>query len=343
METKKFILDVIQEAVHSGARLIKICELLQISRRTIQRWKNECREDARKGAAKHVANKLSQNERNEIIKIACSEPYFDLTPYEIVPLIAQNGIYLASESTFYRIFRENSLLQLRVNRKQSSRKSKPDELKATGPDQVYNWDITYMNSNIRGKYFYCYTIIDIWTRKIIGWEIHEEESAEHSSRLFKKLSDEKNLKGLHLHSDNGGPMKGATMLATLYSLNIIPSFSRPRVSNDSPYIESYFKTLKTMPSYPGWFATIEDAIEWMEKFVCWYNNEHLHSSIGYVTPVQRETGEDTKIFAKRNKVLLKAKSEHPERWSSKIRQWKKIDVVFLNPDDERKQIKNNAA
>ena len=151
-------------------------------------------------------------------------------------------------------------------------------------------------------YFYLYTIIDVWSRKIVGWSIENSENYEHSEHLFKRVMKAHDLKKVFLHSDNGNPMKAGTMLMTLYKLGIIPSFSRPRVSNDNAYIESFFKTLKYMKSYPKYFETIIDAQYWVADFLDWYNDRHLHSSIAYVTPNQKHSGEAESIIAARNEV-----------------------------------------
>jgi putative transposase len=150
--------------------------------------------------------------------------------------------------------------------------------------------------------------------------------------LFLRLKARMDLRGVHLHSDNGGPMKGLSFLALLYYLGVSTSFSRPRVSNDNPFIESFFKTLKYTVGYPGRFRDIEHAKEWMADFIDWYNTVHLHSALGYVTPQQRRTGADRKLFSMRNATVAKARAAHPERWGSRSpRQWISESGVTLNP------------
>ena len=166
----------------------------------------------------------------------------------------------------------------------------------------------------------------------VGWEIHEYESVDIASDMFKRLKTKYNVKGVRLHSDNGNPMRGATMIITLHSLGVIPSFSRPRVSNDNPFIESLFSTMKYTAGYPGRFKSLQHSREWMSEFVNWYNTKHRHSAIGYVTPEQRGSGVDLEIFKKRNEVIEAARKKHPERWVKKIRKWENVDIVLLNPD-----------
>jgi transposase InsO family protein len=310
--------------------------------RTIQRWEKDVVGDKRCFASRIPANKLTRAERDRVIDICCNERFYDMTPHEIVPILAEEGVYIASESTYYRILRSEGLLKHRSESKPGSKRHKPEELKATGPDQVWSWDITYLLTSIKGIYYYLYMFEDIWSRAIIGWDIYEEESAELASSLMARISIDRDVHGVRLHSDNGSPMKGATMLATLQRLNVLPSFSRPRVSNDNPYSESLFRTLKYTTGYPRSFDSIEDARKWVAGFVDWYNNEHRHSGIKYVTPMQRHNGIDKAILAKRKNTYVNAQLKHPERWSKKIRDWSWIKEVHLNPDAQKDSTKKAA-
>lgn len=335
---RKLAVELIEEAVTNGARLFKACEVLEISTPTFYRWKNGGRMDKRKGARKRVARKLSEEERQKIIDVACEERFKDSTPYEIVAILLDEGIYLASVKTFYRILGEAGLIHHRGNSRPGHKQSRPEELKATGPDQVYSWDITWLPTCVRGLFLFAYMIIDVWSRKVVGWEIHTEESAKIAEDMFKRLAREKNLKGVKLHSDNGHPMKGSMLLVTLHLMGVLPSFSRPRVSNDNPFIESFFKTVKFTPGYPGRFRDIEHARGWMADFVDWYNTEHRHSGIGYITPEQRHSGQVKKIMRFRNEVMDEARKQHPERFSGKPVRWSEHPVVYLNPSVETRHI-----
>jgi len=220
----------------------------------------------------------------------------------------------------------------------ANRVSQPKEHLASGPNQVYSWDITYLKSAIRGCFFYLYLFMDIYSRKIVGWEVHAEESSESAGDLLTKIYLKEglgNLPDIALHSDNGSPMKGATMLATMQKLGVMPSFSRPSVSNDNPYSESLFKTMKYVPAFPDQpFSSLDEARDWVKSFVFWYNEEHLHSEIQYVTPGQRHRGEDIAILAHRKRVYEAAKDRHPERWSKETRNWDPVDTVSLNPSNK---------
>jgi len=341
-EERQDVVQLIKEAAESGARKNMACDVLNIHLRTIQRWEKDVIGDKRNFASTEPINRLTQAERDKVIEISCSERFRDMTPHEIVPILAEEGVYIASESTYYRVLRSEGLLKHRSESKPGSKRHKPEELKATGPDQVWSWDITYLLSNIKGMYYYLYMFEDIWSRAIVGWEVHEEESAKHASSLMGRISNDRNVYGVKLHSDNGSPMKGATMLATLRRLKVLPSFSRPQVSNDNPYSESLFRTLKYNVGYPRSFHSIEEAREWVAGFVDWYNNEHRHSGIKYVTPQQRHNGKDKVILEKRKETYRKAKLKHPERWSRKIRDWSWIEEVYLNPDAQNNSL-NRAA
>ena len=329
---------LINEAVVTGAIKDEACKALGYDIRTIQRWDKNIEGDRRTTRIFVPMNALTAEERARIICYSCSERFRDMTPNEIVPTLAEEGLYIGSESSFYRILKEAGLLHHRSETKPRTTRHQPKEFETNGPEQVWSWDITYLPSDIKGKYFYLYMFEDIWDRLIVGAKVHNDESADNAARMMSEIGKDVNLKGLYLHSDNGGPMKGATMLATLQRLQVVPSFSRPSVSNDNPYSESLFKTMKYNVKYPGHFKTLEDAQEWVNNFVEWYNNKHLHSGINYVTPMQRHTGKDKVILQNRANTYELAKSEHPERWSKNSKEWVWQKSVFLNPNKVKKVI-----
>lgn len=335
---------MIEEAILNGSRSAIACDDMRIDVKTFKRWKNDI-EDKRKGPRSAPSNKLSEDEKNEVIRLSTSKEYVDLAPTQIVPLLADRGVYIASESTFYKILKEKKLLKHRGKSKGKST-NRPTPLVATSPNEIYSWDITYLKSNVAGSFYYLYMFMDIYSRKIVGFEVFEKESMENSSMMIERICVQENVikNQLILHSDNGGAMKGATMLATLQKLGVIPSFSRPRVSDDNPYSESLFKTLKYCPQYPTRpFGLLQEANAWVEKFVFWYNNIHLHSGIKFVTPASRHRGEDKIILEKRKKVYEEAKNKNPNRWSGNTRNWNKIDKVFLNYLQEEKNNDMNLA
>jgi transposase InsO family protein len=321
--------------------------MVGISVRTAQRWQKqgEGGQDGRMGPRRVPGNKLSEREQQEVLKIANSTEYKELSPKQIVPRLADQGQYVASESSFYRILRKQGQMTHREPSRPASQ-NRPEAFVATGANQVYTWDITYLRSSLKGVFFYLYMIVDIWSRKIVGWEVHEQESMEYASLLMERSCEALGVDpaGLILHSDNGGPMKGSTMLATLQWLGIVPSFSRPRVSDDNPYSEALFRTLKYRPEYPRRpFETIEEARQWVRWFVRWYNTEHLHSAIRFVTPDDRHFGREPEILENRRRVYEEARRRHPERWSGSIRNWAPVGAVWLNPQDRAQAIEQKVA
>ena len=317
-----------------GARLRPICRVLGLSLRTLERWQaSSDNEDRRRGPLQGPVNKLSTEECQSILHLCCSPEFVDQTPRQIVIRLADRGTYLASESSFYRILRAHELLAHR-GKARAPRYVRPKELLATRPNQVWSWDITYLRTQVVGIFFYLYLVMDIYSRKILSWHLDIRQSEKASSTLIKKTCEQENVKEneLFIHSDNGGPMRGSTMLATLQKLGVIPSFSRPHVSNDNAFSEALFKTLKYHPIYPLHpFKNLNEAKSWVERFVSWYNFEHLHSQISYVTPQSRYLGEDRMILEKRSGVYLEAKARTPQRWSKNIRRWEAKPFVVLNP------------
>jgi len=339
------IMQWVEEASAAGARAHKACELLGIAPRTLQRWRQcgELVDDARSTRSYVPANKLSNQEREQIIAVANREEFAHLPPSQIVPQLADRGEYMASESTFYRVLREAGQLKHR-QASRAARAHKPRPLEANAPNQIYSWDITYLKTSIRGIFLYLYLFMDIYSRKIVGWQVYEDESSAWAADILRDITQREGItpEQITLHSDNGGPMKGASMLATLQALGIMPSFSRPAVSNDNPYSESLFKTLKYRPEYPAQpFADVTEARQWVSGFVDWYNFEHRHSAIQFVTPAQRHAGLDTAILAKRQALYQAAKARHPERWSRQTRNWQPLQVVYLNPNKTDRNVTRN--
>lgn len=332
-EEKQDILDFVQFYVILGiVRLAILCMHIGISERTIQRWSKEGIDDKREGAQKRVVRKLTEDERDEVYQVACSAEYKDLNPHEIYNSLLDKGIYLASESTFYRILRERNALTHRQETKKASSRKKPAELKATAKNQVWMWDITWLKSSVQGKYYYAYVIEDLYDRSIVSWAIHENESTEHATALFQEATRKENATPEFVHSDNGNAMKGLTLVAFYYRLGIVPSFSRPRVSDDNPFIESFFKTLKYSCGYPRFFTDLAHVRRWFATFIDWYNTKHMHSGLSYVTPFQKRNGQHQSIFAQRNTVIAVAKEAHPERWGSRnAKQYHAALMEMLNP------------
>ena len=334
---KQDILDFIDFYVVLGIVQQKtLCKYLGISVRTIQRWRKNGTTDKRKGSERKIPRKLSPEERLKIYQELCSAEYKDMNPHEIYNSLLDKGIYLASSRTFYRILHEYKSIYHRTEDRKGNSKYKPDELKATAPNQVWMWDITWLKTDVRGIYYYAYVIEDLYDRSIVGWMIFDNESDAHAAELFEATCIKENCHPDYVHSDNGEPMKGITLCAFYYRLGIIPSFSRPRVSDDNPYIESFFKTTKYKAGYPKCFHSLKESRDWFSNFIDWYNNEHRHSSLQYVTPMEKRKGKHFAIFKNRNSVLEKAKAEHSERWGTRAtKQYVVKTVEILNPHERK--------
>jgi len=327
------VLELVATAVTEGSRQDKACEVVGVDERTLQRWQlPKTLTDNRHGPVTTPQNKLSELERENILKVASSLEFCNKSPHQIVPSLADLGKYIASESSFYRVLKASNQLAHR-GRGKIKQMARPRAHEVTAPLQLLSWDITYLMSQIRGQYFYLYLFLDVFSRKAVGAEVHDCESMEYSSLLIDKICKSEGIEKnqISVHADNGGPMKGATMLATMQRLGIMPSFSRPSVSNDNPFSESMFKTLKYCPLYPTKpFASLEAARAWVIVFIDWYNNVHLHSSISFTTPASRHDGTDVAILQNREIVYQEAQKRNPSRWSGETRNWKKIESVKLN-------------
>jgi putative transposase len=324
---------LIEEAVASGARLGKACEVVGLSTRTLERWRaDQACIDRRAGPRHSPSHQLSAAEKRKILEIANSPEFRDKGPKQIVPTLADRGEYIASEASFYRVLREAGLLKHR-GRARPATEHRPKELIASKPNEIWCWDITYLRAATRGTFYFLYLIVDVFSRKIVASSVEIEESQLLAAALITRATREQRVRGtaLVLHADNGGPMKGSTMVATLQRLGIVPSFSRPRVSDDNAYAEALFKTLKYRPEYPRRpFESLEAARRWVDDFVAWYNGEHLHSAIRYVTPDDRHAGRDAAVLAQRREVYRQAKTRTPRRWSRDIRNWNPVGDVALN-------------
>jgi len=340
------VLALIDAAVAAGARQARACAVLGLSARTLQRWRRDGLQDGRCEAVRPPpANTLTAAERAQLLALLCAPAYRDLSPPQIVPRLADAGIYLASEATLYRLLREAKLLRHRQRSRPGSSRG-PRHHEASGPNRVWSWDISYLPTPVRGLFFYLYLVVDLYSRKIVGWQVHDQESSAAASALLTEACQVEGVARdqLVLHADNGAPMKGATLLATLQVLGVMPSFSRPSVSDDNPFSEALFRTVKYRPWYPERpFASLTEARAWVERFVAWYNHEHRHSGIRYVTPQQRHAGEDHALLAHRRAVYEAARARQPARWSRQTRDWTPVGSVWLNPPRHRDDQKDAAS
>lgn len=340
LDTRHALLALLCEACDAGARWARACAQIGLNLRTVQRWQHPQAHhgdlrasDQRKPCT--PPNTLSEAERLGALELLNSAEFKDLSPSQIVPRLADQGRYVASESTLYRLLRDSGQLTHRRLERAPHPRSKPRALVACEPDRIYCWDITYLPTEVRGIHFYLYLFVDLFSRKIVGWQVYDSESTEQASALLQDICQRQGIQPaqLSVHSDNGSPMRGETMLATMQRLGIAPSRSRPGVSNDNPYSESLFKTLKYRPDLPVKpFADLLQARRWVTKLVDWYNSEHRHSGISFVTPDQRHGLLDASLLQARHEVYEAARQRHPNRWSKHTRDWSRKDRVHLNPD-----------
>jgi putative transposase len=332
------IFEVIGEAQRNGARLSAACHVLGISARTLERWRGRPDgDDRRVGPHRRAANALTQAEEARVLAVMESERYGGLSPKQLVPQLADEGLYLASESTMYRLQRRHGMSRRkrRATRSQVTRSSTTH--RATAPNQVWSWDITWLPTVVRGRFLFLYLVMDVWSRRIVGWTVATRESPDIAAELIQRVcrNDGIDPRGLVLHSDNGKPMRGATMVSTLQWLGIVPSFSRPHVSNDNPYSEALFRTLKHAPTYPRMpFVDANGASRWVASFVDWYNSEHRHSAIRYVTPDERHYGHERDVLAARSDLYSRARAANPERWTRSARDWSPVGLIVLNPEPQ---------
>lgn len=339
---REHTLQLIAEAARAGARVAMACELMGLDESTYYRWKQSLRQSGscadRRPKARHQrpGHALSDEECQAVLAMLSSPEYADLSVRQIVPLhMDRHGQFLASESTCCRLLRRHRLNAHRGRSRPARHRKPPATHAACGPNEVWSWDITYLRGSIRGLFFYLYAIIDIWDRSIVGFEIFDRESSALAAQLLERTCHRQgrlSTQPLVLHCDNGSPMKGPEYRAAVQRLGITPSHSRPRVSDDNPFSEAWFRTLKYLPSYPAeGFADLSAARSWAAAAVQRYNGSMLHSGIGYVTPLQRRHGEDQGILDRRREVLEAHCARHPRRFSRGLRDLSWTQTVFLNP------------
>jgi transposase InsO family protein len=352
------VVELIGEANAAGAGLVSACVEIGISLRTLKRWRKAFvgdgdGKDRRKGSPRLVVHRLSEEERQRIL-LTCNQPeYASLPPGQIVPALADQGLYIGSESSFYRVLHQARQCHRRGRARLPQEPRSVPRLMANRPNAVWSWDITYLPTTVRGVWLYLYLVVDVGTRKVVAWDVAEAESAEIAADLVQWACLKERYRRprgfsanqcpqppLILHADNGNAMRGATLEARLEEMGVLRSFSRPKVSNDNPYSESLFRTVKYRPDYPSRpFASKDEACEWVAAFVDWYNYRHRHSGIKFVTPHQRHSGAATAICQQRAEVYEKARRANPTRWSRTTRCWHQPEEVWINkPPEEQDPI-----
>jgi len=341
LEDRQALARDIDAAQSAGARLRPACEIAGIDPRTLQRWKARQGLSAGDGRPQAIrptpSHALSPQERAALLAVANEPRFASVPPARIVPMLADEGVYLGSESSMARVLRTHGQNTRRGRAKTPKATRPPTTHIATGPGQVWCWDMTYLPAVVMGRWFYLYLILDLYSRKIVGAEVHDRDDADHAAHLVRRTALAESIATLEtkpvLHGDNGSTLKATTVLAMLQWLGVKPSYSRPRVSDDNAYAEALFRTAKYRPEFPAkGFASLDDARAWAAEFVHWYNEDHRHSGIRYVSPQQRHCGQDRAILAARHALYAQAKQRHPARWSGNTRDWSHVGVVTLNPE-----------
>ena len=331
----------IEAARKAGARLHQACEVAGITARTLQRWNAHQGLESGDGRPEALrpmpAHALTEAERAQVLSVANEPRFADVPPARIVPMLADEGVYVASESSFARVLRAHGQTEHRGRAKAPKDGRPPTTHIATAPRQVWCWDMTYLPATVIGQWFHLYLILDLYSRKIVGWEVHDSDDSIHAAHLVRRTALAEGIATLPikpvLHGDNGATLKATTVLAMLYWLGVKPSYSRPRVSDDNAYAESLFRTAKYRPEFPAkGFVDLAAARAWATNFVRWYNVDHRHSGIRYVSPAQRHAGDDHAILAARHELYVQARERHPARWSGETRNWTPIGAVTLNPE-----------
>lgn len=333
-EDRQRLLALIEQAVSSGARLVKACALVGLSPRTLQRWRlSGPAADGRRRRRARPANSLSPVEEAHLRELLESGDYRGLSPRQLVPRLADEGQYLASESTIYRLLRRGRPHPQQPSRTPRERTSRAHQV-VDRPNRVWCWDISYLKSPTRGAFFYLYLVMDVFSRRIMGWDVHPRESMWQAARFMSRAIRESGAprEGLVLHSDNGGPMRGSPLSSALRLLGVAQSFSRPRVPNDNPFSEALFRTMKQRPTYPARaFASLEHARAWVASFVAWFNGVHRHSALGFVTPDERYFGTERQVLERRRALYARALALRPQRWSGPPRDWSPRCAVWFRP------------
>lgn len=345
---RRHILSLVDEAMEKGASETACADVVNLSQRCLRRWRASLEDPARKGEDRRPhaprpkpVNALSKQEKDQIVAVANSPEFAPLPPSQIVPALADRGTYLASESTMYRVLRERGLNRRRGRARAPKPSGPKPEHVATRPNSVWVWDVTWLPTLVAGLFLKAYLILDLYSRKIIAWEVWEEENAEHSRDILHRAWLAENIaaeaRPLVLHGDNGSPFKAMTVQALMHELGVTPSRSRPRVSNDNAFAESMFRTVKYHPTLPETgFGDLAAARKWFASFCDWYNHCHRHSGLRFVTPDEKHRNLDVGILAGRDSLYREARTKNPGRWiGGGTRNWKPVEQTSLTPSDNR--------
>jgi putative transposase len=278
------------------------------------------------------ARALSEWERTDVRDLLNSERFQDSSPHQVYASLLDEGTYLCSISTMYRILRQHDEVRERRNQRRHPAYPRPDLL-TTQPNELWSWDITKLRGPITWQLFYLYVVLDVFSRYVVGWMIAERESSDRAEQLLAESYRKQGVdhEQLTLHADRGSPMISKTLGQLLIDLGVSKSHARPHTPNDNPFSEAQFKTMKYRPDYPGRFDSIEDARHWAREFFHWYNNEHHHSRLGLMTPAAVHYGQASTLTSQRQAALKLAYEAHPERFVKGLPKPPKVPTeVWIN-------------
>jgi putative transposase len=306
------------------------CQALDVPRSTVYRQQQPHREPKPRPRPERA---LTEQERAAVLLTLNSESFADQAPAQVYSQLLDDGIYLCSPRTMYRILEDADQVRERRDVLRHPQYQRP-ELLATGPNQVWSWDITKLLGPAKWTYFYLYVLLDIFSRYVVGWLVAHSEAAVLAKRLISETCIKQGIEPdqLTLHADRGAPMTAKTTAQLLADLGVEKSHSRPRVSNDNPYSESHFKTLKYRPEFPTRFGSLSHAEAVCRSLLTWYNREHRHSALAYLTPEDVHHGRAPELLAHRQRALNVAYAKHPERFLAGCPRVPQLpDAVWINP------------
>ena len=314
------------------------CEALSVSRAAFYRWRDTMLQPVsccKPLARPHPPLALSDTERQCVLDVLHSPSFVDKTPYEVYAALLDAGTYLCSIRTMYRLLAREGEIRERRNQLRHPNYKKP-ELLAEAPNQVWSWDITKLKGPVKWVYYYLYVIMDIFSRYVVGWMVAHTESASLAKRLIDQTCKKQGIAPgqLTIHADRGSSMSSKSVAQLMADLGVIKTHSRPHVSNDNPYSEAQFKTMKYCPIFPGRFGSIQDARVFCQSFFPWYNIEHYHTGIGLLTPHTIHYGLHHGIIEARSQVMLAAFEAHPKRFKGNVPSVPQPPaMVWINPPE----------
>lgn len=323
----------IAETLSKDLDTVSACRALGVARATLYRRRRRSEESGEPAKRPTPPRALGPEEKQTVRDILHSERFIDKAPHEVYATLLDEGKYHCSIRTMYRILAEEDEVRERRNQLRHPVYQKP-ELLATGPNQVWSWDITKLLGPAKWSYYYLYVILDIFSRYIVGWMVAGRESAELAKRLISETCTKQEiLPGqLTIHADRGSSMKSKPVAFLLSDLGITKTHSRPHTSDDNPFSESQFKTLKYRPGFPDRFGSIEDARCFCQRFFPWYNQEHRHSGIALLTPEMVHFGEAQEVLKARQQILFDVYQLHPDRFVNKMPSPTPLsEAVWINP------------